>query len=78
MMEAIRQFKWVCVLRANRKMQHDFKELNELTFQWRLTGAAIKPPNAASSGNSPCGERFGKAETRFLQVIDRELKNLNL
>jgi hypothetical protein len=59
-------------------LQHNYKKLNELDFQWRLAGVAIKPPNAALSGNPLCGERFGKAETRFLQVIDRELKNLNL
>lgn len=59
-------------------LQHNFNKCNDLIFQWRLTGAAIKPPNAALSGNSLCGERFGKAETRFLQVIDRELKNVNL
>ena len=63
MMEDIIQLKWVCVLRANRILQHYFKKYNEVTFQWRLTGAAIKPPNAAKSGNIFCGERFGKAET---------------
>ena len=59
-------------------IQHNFSKGNDLTFQWRLTGAAIKPPNAASNGNFLCGERYGKAETRSLQVVDRELKNLNL
>jgi hypothetical protein len=49
-----------------------------MTFQWRLTGVAIKPPYAAANGNFLCGERYGKAETRSLQVFDRELKNVNL